>query len=122
MHALIIEDAVAEVDRIEQALRMLGYSSFDTAFSAAEARAAAHSRCPDLITADLNLVDGSGVETVLEICADKAIPVVFISVHRREIGSLLPAAVVVDKPLAYEALRPALARAVGAPLSNPPMP
>lgn len=119
MHALIIEDEVSTVDCIEQALRAHGYTSFDIAFSGAEARAAAHRKCPDLITADLKLVDGSGVETVLAICAHMAIPVVFITSHRREIAGLLPGAFIVEKPLSEESLGRALAQAVNSPFQSP---
>ena len=122
MHALIIEDEVSVAAGIEQALRALGYESFDIAFSGAEARWAARIRCPDLITADLKLVDGSGVEAVLEICSDKAIPVVFITSHHHEISQLLPEAIIVDKPFGQESIQPALARAVSAPLSGRPSP
>jgi DNA-binding response OmpR family regulator len=120
VHALIIEDEVSTVDCIEQALRARGYTSFDIAFSSAEARAAAQRRCPSLITADLRLVDGSGVEAVLEICAHMAIPVVFITSHPREIEGLLPGAVIVEKPLAEDSLERALAQAVNAPFLSPP--
>lgn len=120
MHALIIEDEVSAVDRIEHALRALGYSSFDIAFSGAEARAAAQARCPDLITADLRLVDGSGVDAVLEICSHMAIPVVFITSHAREISELIPDAVIVEKPFAHDGLERALAQAVNAPFLSPP--
>lgn len=120
MHALIIEDEVSAVDHIEQALRALGYTSFDIAFSGAEARAAAQEKCPELITADLRLVDGSGVEAVLEICSHMAIPVVFITSHRREINELLPDAIVVEKPFQPDILERALAKAVNAPFLSPP--
>lgn len=120
MHALIIEDDVSTVDRIEQSLRAVGYTSFDIAFSGAEARAAAQIRCPDLITADLRLVDGSGVDAVLEICSHMAIPVVFITSRRDEISGLLPDAVIVEKPFGQETLQAALAQAVSAPLFSPP--
>lgn len=120
MHALIIEDEVSVVDRIEQALRALGYSSFDIAFSGAEARAAAHAKCPNLITADLNLVDGSGVEAVLEICSHMAIPVVFITSQGREISGLVPGAIIVEKPFQQDMIEQAVVQAVNAPLSSPP--
>ena len=119
MHALIIDDEVSAVDGIERALRALGYSSFDVAFSGAEARAAATAKCPDLITADLKLVDGSGVEAVLEICSHMAIPVVFITAHRREISGLLPDAIIVEKPFEQAVLQQALVQAVNAPFSSP---
>lgn len=120
MHALIIEDEVSTVDCIERSLRALGYTSFDIAFSGAEARAAAQIRCPDVITADLRLVDGSGVDAVLEICSHMAIPVVFITSQQDEIKGLLPGAIIVAKPFGPETLQPALAQAVQAPLSGPP--
>jgi two-component system, response regulator PdtaR len=119
VHALIIEDEVSTVDCIEQALRARGYASFDIAFSGAEARAAAHRRCPDLITADLKLVDGSGVEAVREICAHMAIPVVFITSHRPEIVGLLPGAFIVEKPFGEDSLGQALAQAVNSPFLSP---
>lgn len=118
MHALIIEDEVSAAESIEAALRALGYSSFDVAFSGAEARAAARARCPDLITADLGLVDGSGVDAVLDICSHKAIPVLFISSRPDEIRSLLPGAIVVAKPFEPAAIERGLGRAVELPLSG----
>ena len=118
MHALIIEDEVLAAESIEAALRALGYSSFDVAFSGTEARAAARARCPDLITADLGLVDGSGVDAVLDICLRKAIPVLFISARLDEIRRLLPGAIVVAKPFAPESIGQGLSRAVELPLSG----
>jgi two-component system, response regulator PdtaR len=116
LHALIIEDEVAVVDQIEQALRALGYKTFDIAFSAAEAAASASRQCPDLITADLRLVDGSGLDAVLAICAEQAIPVVFITAHGGEIVSRLPDAIVIEKPLAAASMKSAVLRAAASPL------
>ena len=118
MHALIIEDEVLVVELIEQSLRELGYRSFDVAFSASEALAAAKRRCPELITADLKLVDGSGVDAVQEICAEQAIPVLFISGNAHEIRRLLPQAIVVDKPFQFAALEAAVAEAADHPFSS----
>lgn len=120
MHVLIIEDEVEAVDRIEKGLRELGYSSFDVAFSASEARAAAQRRCPDLMTADVRLVDGSGIDAVIEICSDKPIPVVFITAARPEtITATIPDAIILAKPLETDGLESAVARAVAAPFSSP---
>lgn len=120
MHVLIIEDEVEAVDRIEKGLRDLGYSSFDVAFSASEARAAARRRCPDLMTADVRLVDGSGIDAVIEICSDKPIPVVFITAARPDdITATIPDAIIVAKPFELESIGPAVARAVAAPFSSP---
>ena len=119
MHALIIEDEVSMADRVEQALRGAGYHSFDIAFSASEAIAAAYRRCPDIITADLRLVDGSGVDAVLEICSGHAIPVVFITSQSSEIEKLIPGAIIVEKPFQVDDVRAACARAAAAPFSSP---
>lgn len=119
LHALIIEDEVSIVDRVEQALRGAGYHSFDIAFSASEAVAAATRRCPDIITADLRLVDGSGVDAVLEICSGQAIPVIFITSQGSEIDKLIPGAVIVDKPFKADDIEVACALAAAAPFSSP---
>ena len=121
MHALIIEDEVSTADRVEQALRGLGYLSFDIAFSASEALDSARRRCPDLITADVRLVDGSGIDAVIEICSDQSIPVVFITAAKPEtVSGTIPGAVIVAKPFEVDDIRPAVARAVQAPFSSPP--
>jgi DNA-binding response OmpR family regulator len=119
LHALIIEDEVSVADLIEQALRGTGYRSFDVAFSASEALAAARRRCPDVITADLRLVDGTGVDAVLEICAEQPIPVVFITANAREISNRLPDAIIVEKPFLIGSVEAAVANAVRDPFQSP---
>lgn len=119
LHALIIEDEVSTADRVEQALRGLGYRSFDIAFSAAETVAAARRRCPHIITADLRLVDGSGVDAVLEICSDRAIPVIFITSEATEIRRLIPQAIIVEKPFQADRIESAYALAAITPFSSP---
>lgn len=120
MHVLAIEDDVATVDRVEEALRTLGYRTFDIAFSAAEALDSAQRRCPDLITADIRLVDGSGIDAVLEICADRPIPVIFITAAQPEqITAAIPDAIIVAKPFEIDRIKSAVARAVEAPFSSP---
>ncbi|HEX8533819.1 MAG TPA: response regulator [Allosphingosinicella sp.] len=71
MHALIIEDQFLIAALIEEELRELGYSSFDVVDRELSAVAAAERKCPDLITADERLTDGSGVEAVQKICVTK---------------------------------------------------
>jgi DNA-binding response OmpR family regulator len=120
LHVLAIEDDVATVDRVEEALRGLGYRTFDIAFSAAEALDSARRRCPDLITADVRLVDGSGIDAVLEICSDNPIPLVFITAARPEhITATIPEAIIVAKPFEIDRIKSAVARAVKAPFSSP---
>ncbi|HET9638408.1 MAG TPA: response regulator [Allosphingosinicella sp.] len=119
LHALIIEDEVQVACLVEEALRGSGYRSFDVAFSASEALEAARRRCPDLITADLRLVDGTGVDAVLEICSENPIPVVFITANPAEISRRIPDAIIVEKPFLISGVEGALAQAVRTPFLSP---
>ena len=79
MHALIIEDEFMIATVIEYVLRDCGFDSFDLASSGEAAIAAATKRCPDLITADIQLAAGCGIEAIRTICAGPRIPVIFIT-------------------------------------------
>ncbi|MBA3512228.1 response regulator [Sphingomonas sp.] len=79
MHALIIEDEVMIAAAIEFVLRDCGFDSFDVASSSMAAIRAAARRCPDLITADVALAAGDGIEAVRIICRGPSIPVIFIT-------------------------------------------
>lgn len=111
MHALIIEQDTWIIMMIEDALRDLGYTSFAVASSPAVAVAAAHSCPPDLITSEIRLGGGSGVEAVEQICAATSIPVVFVTATPWEIRELHPDAVVVPKPFGDAMLKRGVARA-----------
>jgi CheY-like chemotaxis protein len=117
VHALIIEDDGLIALAIEEALRDCGCSSFAFASSLDEAVAAARERCPDLITADVRLAPGSGIDAVESICAEKPIPVVFVTGTGHEVRERLPDHILVDKPFLaaqlVEAVR--LARAAASP-------
>lgn len=112
MHALIIEDEFMVAAQIEDVLRTIGYDSFDFVESEDDAIDAARVRCPDLISVDHRITAGSGVGAVREICADRAIAVVFVTDYREEVESALPDAVIMGKPFAERTLREAVARAV----------
>ena len=79
MHALIIEDDELIALAIEDVLRDCGFTSFHVAVSLDRAIASAHQRCPRLITADVELSPGSGIDAVQTICSANPIPVVFIT-------------------------------------------
>jgi CheY-like chemotaxis protein len=98
MHALIIEDECLIALVIEGYLRELGYISFAFAASEEEAVASAAQRCPDLITSDVMLDAGNGIDAVLTICPDRRIPVVFITGSAEQVVSRNAAATVVQKP------------------------
>jgi two-component system, response regulator PdtaR len=111
MHALIIEDQFLIAALIEEVLASLGYTSLDVVGGEAEAIRAAAARCPDLIIVDQRLADGSGVEAVRIICADRPIPVVFVSEYGDEVRALAPEAVVIGKPFNDRMMRAAVGRA-----------
>ena len=98
MHALIIEDESLIAMAIEDALRDCGFTSFDVAVSAEEAVTAAARKCPDLITADVELRPGCGITTVQSICSEKPIPVLFITGSPAEVRIRMPGHPLVEKP------------------------
>lgn len=112
MHALIIEDQHLVASLIEEGLRELGYTSFHIASREHDAIAAAEEQCPDLITADNRLTDGSGIRAVQEICELRTIPVVFIAGDETEIRKLIPEAVVLPKPFLGNQLKEAVGDAL----------
>lgn len=99
MHALIIEDEMLIALEIEQLLRDLGYDSFDWADSPPVALECARRRRPNLITADLRIIGGTGLDAVQAIEAELGhVPVVYVTAN----ADLLkgePGAKVVSKPI-----------------------
>ena len=98
MHALIIEDDDLIAISIEEVLRGCGFTSFDVAVSLDEAVNAANKRCPDMITADVELRPGSGIDAVQTICSDALIPVIFITGRTDAARSRMPQHPVLNKP------------------------
>lgn len=98
MHALIIEDEPLTALAIEDALRGCGYASVDFACTVETAVAAARLRAPDLVTADVRLAPGCGMEAVTRICADKQIPSIFITGTPGDVLTRFPDHVIVRKP------------------------
>ena len=74
MHALIIEDDPLIAMSIEDILTECGFTSFDVVDSTEQALTAARRRCPELITADVELNPGSGIDAVEQICGGPPIP------------------------------------------------
>lgn len=102
MHALIIEDESLIAMAIEDALRDCGFTSFAFAVSAEEAVTAAARKCPDLITADVELRPGCGITAVQGICSEQPIPVLFITGSPTQVRSRMPGHVLVEKPFSAE--------------------
>ena len=102
MHALIIEDESMIAIAIEDALRGCGFTSFDIAVSADEAVTAAAVRCPDLITADVQLRPGCGITAVQSICSERSIPVLFITGSPAEVRIRMPGHALIEKPFSAQ--------------------
>lgn len=118
-YALIIEDEWALALLMREALKQLKYSEFDMVTSVKAAIEAAERRCPDLIVADHRIIDGTGTDAVLAICADKPIPVIFVTGSAAEVRERLPDALIVDKPYDFSTLHAAVARASRYPFQSP---
>ena len=122
MHVLIIEDEPLIAMSIEDALRECGCVSFDFAPSLEEAVAAARVRCPDLITADVNLSPGCGIDAVAAICGGAPIPVIFITSIVSDVHDRRPGSIVVQKPFNSTNIKGALSLALGPKGSGQPVP
>jgi DNA-binding response OmpR family regulator len=109
MHALIIEDEVMIAAAIEYVLRQCGFDTFDVAPSSWSAIAAANVRRPDLITADVQLKPGCGIETVHEICGHPPIPVIYITGSAAEVHRRLSNQTILKKPFTEQTLTYAVA-------------
>lgn len=111
MHALIVEVEPLTSQLIEEILRDLGYTSFAFASGEHEAVAAASECCPDLITADVELARGCGIDAVQRICDGKPIPALYITGTATRVLERCPWAVVVQKPFRVAALHDAVQEA-----------
>lgn len=119
MHALIIEDEQLIAMAIENVLKTCGFKTFDFAVSAQAAIDAASQRCPDLITSDVRLDPGCGIEAVRSICSSAKIPVIFVTGNGADAILRSPQHPVIDKPFSVEALTAAVNAAL-APVSVQP--
>ncbi len=98
MHALIIEDEFLTAQLIEDRLRDLGFTSFAFAMDEEEAIATALERCPDLVTSDVQLLSGCGIDAVQRICDGKPVPVLYITGSATLVRERCPWAVIIQKP------------------------
>lgn len=109
-HALIVEDDLVSGLGVQHLLEELGFTSFAFAGTGAQAGEQSRLRRPDLLTVDLGLLDGDGLEARREVeAACGPVPVVFITGSPERITG--PDAVVVEKPVGVAALARAVERA-----------
>jgi two-component system, response regulator PdtaR len=106
VHALIIEDEMLVALILEDLLRDLGFSSFDWAPTQDDAVEAARRHPPDLITCDIRLQEGNGIEAMRRISEEHPTPTLFVTGNDAIIRHL-PGAAVVPKPVTALGLRSA---------------
>jgi two-component system, response regulator PdtaR len=111
-HALVIEDRPLVAAMIAEELAECGYETADIAATEEDAAALASRRCPDLITADAWLREGSGVAAAHRISGKRPIPILFITADRSSVAKEFPRAAILDKPFTRRALLKALELAV----------
>lgn len=112
-YALIIEDDELVAGLLETFLEDIGFTSIDIAPTPSVAVASAQEKRPDLIVADADLLHGSGIDAVEEICRDKTSPVVFISLTPAQVFKRMPKAFVAPKPLVETVFVERVRRALG---------
>jgi DNA-binding response OmpR family regulator len=104
MHAYIIEDDYLIAQALANMLEELGFTKFSFARSEDTAVMGAGEQEIDLITADVRLLPGDGVNAVEKICAKSDIPVLFVTGYADELRERAPKATVVQKPVRREEL------------------
>jgi CheY-like chemotaxis protein len=103
-HALIIEDEILIAYEVQDVLERLGFDSFDMAATPKEALVSARLHRPALITADMRIVGGTGLEAVRAINeAIGEIPVVYLTANADMLRDD-PERTIVEKPISGHAL------------------
>ncbi len=116
-HALIVEDELLVAMHLQDLLMAHGYGSYAFAAAAMQAVEQARLRRPDLITMDVGLIHGDGLEAaraLREICP--GVPMLYVT-GSPEVVRDEPGAVVLEKPITARDLRLAL-KEVKTPLSG----
>lgn len=95
----MIEDDYLIAKDLQDMLESLGFTKFSFARSEDAAVMGAGEENIDLITADVRLLPGDGVNAVEAICAKRNLPVLFITAYREELEDRKPGALVLQKPV-----------------------
>lgn len=127
VHAFIIEDDYLIAKSLQDMLEELGFKRFSFARSEDAAVMAASDPDINLITADVRLMPGDGVSAVEAICAQRDLPVLFITGYRDQLEERKPGALILEKPIKQEELAEAVGKLLqikphqnGAPSPNVP--
>jgi CheY-like chemotaxis protein len=113
-HALIIEDEMLIALEVESLLHDIGFTTCDIVDNAADAVRSALAHRPDLVTADLRIVGGTGSDAVDAITSQLGpVPHIYVTGNADMLAGKT-AAPVVDKPLTRRAFAEACERACAA--------
>ena len=112
MHAFIIEDEYLIAQSLRDMLERLGFDQFSFARSEDAAVMGASNQEFDLITADVRLLPGDGVNAVEAIRGRRHVPVVYITAYAEELRDRLPDAIIVQKPVKPDVLGTAVRQAL----------
>ncbi len=97
-HALIIEDEMIVGMGMQSVLGEIGFSSFAFASTADQALEQARLRRPDLVTADIGLLDGDGLTACRALQAEfGTLPVIYVTGQAEDLEQE-PGLIVVPKP------------------------
>ena len=110
---MIIEDDYLIGRALQDMLEDIGFNRFSFARSEDAAVLGANEADIDLITADVRLLPGDGVNAVDTICSRRQLPVLYITSYREELIDRKPDAVVLQKPIKPEALAAAVKEVLG---------
>ena len=97
-HALIIEDEMLIGMGMQSVLAEIGFSSFAFASTARQALEQARLRRPDLVTADIGLLDGNGLAACRALQAELGpLPIIYVTGQAADLDQE-PGLTVIAKP------------------------
>lgn len=114
-----MEDDYLIAQTLQDMLERMGFTSFSFARSEDAAVLGAGGQAIDLLTADVRLLPGDGLNAVRAICEKRDIPVVFITGYADELIDRAPDAVVVQKPIDEDELVAAVRKVTGERQQSP---
>jgi DNA-binding response OmpR family regulator len=112
MHVFIIEDEYLIGKSLQDMLETLGFNRFSFARSEDAAIMGAGDQVFDLITADVRLLPGDGVNAVEAIRSRRNVPAIYITAYAEELRDRVPDAIVVQKPVKPDVLASAVRQAM----------
>lgn len=112
-HVLVIEDSYLFAQYLSDIAMMAGAQSVAVVSNQRDAIAAARKHQPDLILSDVNLGNGNGPAAVNTIVANQGhMPVIFVTGHRLEHAACPKGSMILNKPVAPDALLAAISDAL----------